>query len=115
MTKITIHKCVRCGYEWPTRKAKKPVCCAGCHARNWDRDPIVRLPKVKPQKIINPLDNLNIGQKYMFQWHWLPDKSWPDDKKNKAMNQMIGRHAAKFNRTYWKEPKTEGLWVHRIT
>ena len=29
--------CRRCGYEWQTRREKKPKICPGCHSPNWLR------------------------------------------------------------------------------
>ena len=41
---IYIHKCLRCEYEWPSRK-EKPLRCAKCKTPYWNipkRKPIIR-------------------------------------------------------------------------
>lgn len=38
---ITIHKCLRCGHEWPSRLERLPEVCPKCNSPYWNK------PKVK--------------------------------------------------------------------
>lgn len=103
--------CLRCGWDWHSR-VEVPKECPKCHCREWWGEAKEMVPYKSP--MTKSLDALEIMGSITFPFHWLPNGSWLDERKNLAMHQMIGRHAKNTGRQYHKQGTSAGLIVTRI-
>ena len=71
---ISPNKCVRCGHEWYGKNPnEKPLACAGCKCKHWDRSPRVPKPKKELQCVGRAekygFSSLDVGGSKLVPWH----------------------------------------------
>jgi len=105
---MQILNCVRCGYEWASRKITRPDRCAKCTSPSWWEPK--RVPKIKPdkQKIGRPtkymVNVLNVGQIMTIPW----------GDNILSMKQSIAGYANRHGRSFELKSTTAGLKVKRL-
>lgn len=116
---ITIHKCLKCDWEWASRLLSRPKYCARCGRNDWWRPKVV-----KPQAVAvehrerdtmakYQISNLEVGQSTTFAWPKTAQET-RDLPAGERMYRAILKQGQRSGRKYGLEGLPIGLRVTRV-
>ena len=117
---INIFVCLHCGWEWASRLDRPPLKCPKCFTPNWQREKIIRPPRVRvpkgtghfPRKY--PIDQIEIGGSIILPWPITEDGRERDSAVIHSMQCCVYQEERRFGKKFRMSGHPKGLLVERI-